>query len=166
MNRNRLTKSAILGLLLAYGISIPVEAQIESTTSSPRYMFKCVSRPRGVFATNTVSPDGTTINPSLIVWKSQEFSTKGYTPKRRCEVVTDKLNTLLSTTGGNSDNIQLTMGLINNLPVLCHVSNNKFGCDNSNILMSLSKQNRNNSSRIMAGMVQFLLTGKGSAIVD
>ena len=165
MNRDTLTKSAVLGLFLSYGVLMAVKVQAQET-SSPRYTFKCVSQQKGVFATTTVRPDGVTINPSLIVWKSQEFSTKGYTPKRRCEVVTDKLNTILSKAGGNPDSIRLTMGLINNLPVLCYADASKSSCDNNNVVVTLSKKNRDNSSRIMAGMLQFLVAGRGSAIVD
>lgn len=166
MNKNWLANSTVFGLLLACGILLPVEAQTESTTSSTEYTFKCISRKAEVFETSTVRRDGTIANPSFIVWKSQEFSAKGYTPKRRCEAVTDKLNAALAEVGGNPDNLRLTMGLINNLPVLCYVNKNKFGCDNSNVLVTLSRNNRGNSSLIVAGMVKFLVTGTGSAIVD
>lgn len=167
MNRISSLGSIALGLLLISEISLPVKAQIESEASSPGYTFKCIPQTqKEVFATVTVRPDSEIIDPPLIIWESQYFNAKGYTPKRRCEVVTDKLNTVIAAIGGNPANLRLTMGKINNLRVICYVNNTKLGCDSNNILITLSERNRTDSSLVMAGMIKFSVTGAGTALTD
>lgn len=168
MNRSYLLGSVALGLFLTYGTSQPVKAQTESTTSSSGYTFKCIpsQNKKKVFQTITIDPDGKKIKNPLFIWKSQEFNPKGYTPERRCQAVTDRLNAAVAKVGGNPNKLKWTMGMINNLRVICNVNDTNLGCDSSNILITLTKGNRTGTSLLMAAMIKFSASGTQTAITD
>lgn len=122
------------------------------------------------FGTISFKPNGEATLP-LLVWKTQEFSDSGYTPERRCYEVTDRLNRAVAQNNGQLGNLWLTMGMVNRLPVVCYVNNTNAGCDRSNVLFTLNKNNSSNPSKVMASLVSFSLgsntaSGRNSAIEE
>ncbi len=169
MDRRTLLLSSVgLGLLLAPKSALSSEPTVEDMTSSPVDTFKCAAvEKNGVrFATIPSRPDSPTPDPPILLWASQEFSKSGYTPERRCKEVTRRLSTAIAEVGGNPADLRLTMGKINNLSVLCYVNQTEISCNSRNVLFTLSKRNQANPSRIMAEMLKFSVTGKGTSLME
>jgi hypothetical protein len=169
MDRRTLLLSSVgFGLLLAPKSALSSEPTVEGMTSSPVDTFKCAAvEKNGVrFATIPSRPDSPTPDPPILLWASQEFSKSGYTPERRCKEVTRRLSTAIAEVGGNPADLRLTMGKINNLSVLCYVNQTEISCNSRNVLFTLSKRNQANPSRIMAEMLKFSVTGKGTSLME
>jgi hypothetical protein len=171
MDRRTLWLSSVgLGLLLAPKSALSTEPTVEGTTSSPVDTFECTAienEKNGVrFATIPSRPDSPTPDPPILLWASQEFSKSGYTPERRCKEVTRRLSTAIAEVGGKPADLRLTMGKINNLSVLCYVNQTEISCNSRNVLFTLSKRNQADSSRIMAEMLKFSVTGEGTSLKE
>ncbi len=169
MDRKTLLLSSVgLGLLLAPKSALSTEPTVEGTTSSPVDTFECAAvEENGVrFATIPSRPDSPTPDPPILLWASQEFSKSGYTPERRCKEVTRRLSNAIAKVGGKPADLRLTMGKINNLSVLCYVNQTEISCNSRNVIFTLSKRNQANPSRIMAEMLKFSVTGKGTSLIE
>jgi hypothetical protein len=169
MDRRTLWLSSVgLGLLLAPKSALSSEPTVEGTTSSPVDTFKCAAvEKNGVrFATIPSRPDSPTPDPPILLWASQEFSKSGYTPERRCKEVTRRLSNAIAKVGGKPADLRLTMGKINNLSVLCYVNQTEISCNSRNVIFTLSKRNQANPSRIIAEMLKFSVTGKGTSLIE
>ncbi len=166
-SRNWLLRFVIFGVLLASKSSLPVKASDEAASSSTEYNFECVPlETNGTrFATRPITSTTTQIAPPLFIWESPEFSSSGYTPERRCKEVTARLKAAVSTVEGNPANLRLTIGSVNELPVLCHVQSNEI-CDSSRVIFTLNRKNRANPAFVMATMLKFTTTGVGTGLVE
>jgi hypothetical protein len=69
----------------------------------------------------------------IITWKSSHFSGSGYTPQRRCEIVSQRFNTLHQRGQMNL----LTTGRMNGLPVICAAATNPGPCVQDGLLYTL-----------------------------
>jgi hypothetical protein len=169
MDRKTLLLSSVgLGLLLAPKSALSSEPTVEDTTSSPVDTFECAAVEKNSvhFATIPSRFDSPTPDPPILLWASQEFSKSGYTPERRCKEVSRRLSTAIAEVGGKPADLRLTMGKINNLSVLCYVNQTEISCNSRNVLFTLSKRNQANPSRIMAEMLKFSVTGKGTSLKE
>ncbi len=135
------------------------EEMIASIATLPQ-TFEC-KRLNNIY---TTVPAGT--KAPFIRWRSQEFSKKGFTPKRRCEGVTNKLNRVIAENGGTLRGLWLTMGRVNRYRVLCHVNNRRSGCNRDNVLLTLSVWNRGNPSEVMARLLNLGVTGRGYSVQE
>jgi hypothetical protein len=115
---------ASLGLVSATGLAVtaPTPATSYSTTtvkqeSNPQRMpaqFICGSA-EGYPATIARTSRG---DFPMIVWRSEYFSGAGWTPERRCQAVSARLQTYQS----RGQLTYLAAGYMNNTPVICTVS--------------------------------------------
>jgi hypothetical protein len=130
------------------------------------YCQQLVNDPKGVkFVTYAVRKDGSKTVP-LFKWKSQEFNDSGYTPERRCQEVTNRLNKSVRDNDGKLDGLFLTVGKVNRYLVLCNVTNTSGKCNKDNVLFTFSARNRRNPTRVLASIVNFSISGSGSAIFE
>jgi Circadian oscillating protein COP23 len=166
-SRNWLIKSVIFGVLLTSKSSLPAKASGEAVSSSAKYDFECIPLDSNGtrFATRPITSTTNQIAPPLLIWESPEFSSSGYTPERRCKEVTARLKAAVSTVEGNTTNLRLTMGSVNELPVLCHVQSEE-SCDSSRVIFTLNRKNRANPASVMATMLKFTTTGVGTGLVE
>lgn len=139
-------------------------------TTKPTYTFECIPlknhQSGSPFATVAVKTGGDVTSP-LLLWKTQQFSESGYTPERRCYEVTNRLNHAVNQNDGNISNLWLTIGMINRrYTVLCYVNDTNSGCNRNNVLFTLNNKNKLDPSKVMASMVNFSVTGRGSAIQE
>ena len=133
-----LARIALTGLL-ALHLPLAVAPRSEAQTTKALDTFQC-EKVQGYYATMAVQHSGR--RAPLIAWASEEFSSAGYPPERRCREVTQRLNQALEDNGGRLRNLYLTVGPVNRHMVLCHVNNTRRGCNRSNVLFTLSQSNR------------------------
>lgn len=158
---------SLSGLILAQTLVMTTVAQARDfSLVAPFECIKLKNDQGGArFATIALKANNEPTSP-LLLWKTQEFSESGYTPERRCYEVTDRLNRAVAQNGGNVGNLWLTIGMLNNLPVLCYVNNTNAGCDRSNVLFTLNKKNGTDPSKVIASLVNFSLSGRNTAIEE
>lgn len=85
----------------------------------------------GAPSTMTTTKSGKKV--PIITWKSSHFSGSGYTPQRRCEIVSQRFNTLHQRGQMNL----LTTGRMNGLPVICAAATNPGPCVQDGLLYTL-----------------------------
>lgn len=102
----------------------------------------------------------------LIHWRSQEFSSSGYTPERRCKQVTNKLNKIVFENGSRLSDLWLTMGQVGSYRVLCQVNSTRSGCNRNNLLMTLSYWNRRKPEEVIARLLSFAVVNKGKSVQE
>lgn len=129
--------------------------------------FQCVTNTsQGGYSTIAIRSNGTPTSP-LFNWRRQDFAPSGYTPQRRCDEVTRRLNYAVSQNGGLLSQLWLTTGKVNALPVVCYIRGGDSGCNGSNILYTISNpDHRRNPNTALTSLVNFSLTGAGSAIEE
>ena len=120
----------ITGLTLSSAIALEIKPAFADTT------FECIKAGSG-YATIAVTEDGEKTEP-LITWNSQSMSGSGYTPRRRCNEVTERLNTVVANVGGRFSDVLLTTGTVKGMGVVCWVNDEQSGCDESNVLVTMS----------------------------
>ena len=96
----------------------------------------------GVPSTMTTTKSGKQV--PIILWKSGHFSGSGYTPQRRCEIVSERFNTLHQRGQMN----HLTTGRMNGLPVICAAATNPGPCVQDGLLYTL-KPGQNATQTLM-----------------
>ena len=130
--------------------------------------FQClINSTQGGYSTIAIRSNGTPTSP-LFNWRRRDFEGSGYTPERRCNEVTGRLNNAVSQNGGLLSQLWLTYGNVNGLPVICYIRNSDPGCNSGNILFTISPSSPNydNPSNALSNLVNFSLTGAGSAIEE
>ncbi|MGD1901964.1 MAG: COP23 domain-containing protein [Geitlerinemataceae cyanobacterium] len=140
--RLRLTIAGLIATGLA-SFSAPTHAQ-------PANSFECRSDDDVNF-TVALARNGAVSDP-IVVWTSDAFSNAGYTPERRCQAVTGRLNTLLDDNGNSLDGLYLTVGRVNGQSVVCSVASTRGGCNSDNVLFTLSGSNSRNPERVLYGL--------------
>ena len=83
-----LARIALTGLL-ALHLPLAVAPRSEAQTTKALDTFQC-EKVQGYYATMAVQHSGR--RAPLIAWASEEFSSAGYPPERRCREVTQRLN--------------------------------------------------------------------------
>jgi Circadian oscillating protein COP23 len=137
------------------------------TTSAPasgNTTFSCISQSGGSIATVGQRPGGQPV--PLITWTPEGSSNFGekYTPQDRCNIVTQKLNTVISANGGRLKNVKLTNGKVRRQSVICALSSSESGCkeDGSNVLFTLKPENAAKAGAILSQLIE-ISQGKSSA---
>lgn len=115
-------------------------------------VFKCIQQGSG-WATTVEKGNITTKSP-LITWDTTEFG-DNYTPDKRCEIVSEKLTKAVANSGGKLDDVQLTVGLVNNRNVVCVIDNSSTECTSQNMLFTLSAQNSQTPREALATILRF-----------
>jgi hypothetical protein len=92
--------------------------------------------------------DGEMYSAVLFTWKTVEFGTN-FTPKDRCEIVSNKFDGFLQDNGGEFANIDLTDGIVNGYPVVCMKKSAGGSC---NVLFTPSRKNRANVKKLIESL--------------
>jgi len=110
-------------------IALPLVSALPANAEKPQVNFYCstsTKQPRTVAKTKTRE-----IN--LVVWSSEAFDKSGFSPARRCKMVSDRLQGFAE--GGSLRYI--TTGIVNNQKVIC-VANTKGGkCRPNGLVLTL-----------------------------
>lgn len=132
------------------------------TTPDAAYLvstvFRCVPH-NNSFATIAQRGDRTTT--PIITWNT----TLGkYTPKERCNIVSQKLSAAVARNGGKLRNLQLTAGAVNNQEVICVVNNVQPVCNRFNMLFTLRPESARRPNEVLARLYKFSVQGNGNPI--
>lgn len=163
MNLKSLFQLAFAGLVATQLPLLTAQTSLAQSAPPPA-SFKCMTE-GNAYVTVAVSKNGTVSNP-MIAWTTEEFSGAGYTPQRRCEEVTTRLNSILNQNGGTLSGLQLTIGPVNGQLVLCSVNNTNSGCNGNNMLFTLSEKNRRNSRKVLEGLLNATANASGNAMQE
>ena len=136
----------------------PTQVSANSNSYSSQVKFQCVQVANG-YATIVKRNDPAVIPKRMISWQRQVGS--DWTPEARCEVVTGRLNRLVADNGGQISNLVFTIGSVDGYKVVCLASNSSFGCNNSNMLFTLSSQNARNTRGVLQSLADSLDSGVG-----
>ncbi|MEG3835096.1 COP23 domain-containing protein [Microcoleus sp. MON2_D6] len=128
--------------------------------NSTRTTFQCVTSGRNFV---TIARRGNVTTDPMILWKSTEFG-REYTPWQRCQIVSNRLTKAVAQNGGRLSNLQLTTGIVNNLPVVCYV-NGRGRCNSQNLLFTLDKRNAKNPGDALTKLINFAQDGSGPVAV-
>jgi hypothetical protein len=134
-----MSNKAFLRNLFIAGITFSGAIALSSKPAFADTTFECIKAGSG-YATIAVTPEGAKTEP-LITWNSQAMAGSGFTPQRRCNEVTGRLNTVVANVGGSFSDVLLTTGSVKGADVVCWVNDEQSGCDNSNVLVTMSKGN-------------------------
>ena len=157
-------KLFLIFIIIAFGGNI---LKTENAMTEPSTFVKCVPLDINntyVFATTIVGKNNNKKEIPIILWKSLEFSPSGFTPEQRCHQVTARLNKAMISFEQNSANLNLTVGLVNHLPVLCYVDSPNFSCESEHVLFTLSQNSRSKPSDLIANMLHLFISRKSSIV--
>jgi Circadian oscillating protein COP23 len=96
----------------------------------------------------------------LITWTTNYFG-KEFTSSNRCQVVSEKLQKAANLNGGTFKGLELGIGTVNFLTVICALQNSSDKCDNDNMLFTLNPKNSANPEAVIAEMLSFTADGSG-----
>jgi hypothetical protein len=119
---------------------------INSTTYSDKVSFECVKIPGG-YAT-VVQRDNPAVLPRTMINWTRQIGPE-YTPEKRCQIVTDNLNRVVSQNGGQIANLSFLIGKVRGSSVVCLANTSSLGCNDSNMLFTLSAKNAQNSRQVI-----------------
>jgi len=102
--------------------------------SNIKTVFRCL-RKSGQKSYLTVATRGNIKPIPIISWTKTLGG--GYTPKKRCKIVTNKLNKAVSENGGYLSNLYLRAGRVQRQPVICVVNGFNRNCTKNNVLLTL-----------------------------
>ncbi|MUG92095.1 hypothetical protein F7734_06340 [Scytonema sp. UIC 10036] len=126
--------------------------------------FSCIPQSGESMATVGQRPGGQPV--PLIAWtpEGSNYFGEKYSPQNRCNVVTQKINAVVSANGGRLKNVKLTNGIVNRQTVICALSPSESGCkqDGSNVLFTLKPENAAKAGAILNQLIQ-MSQGNSSA---
>ncbi|AFZ08479.1 hypothetical protein Osc7112_4154 [Oscillatoria nigro-viridis PCC 7112] len=150
----------LLASALVFAGTVALASQVQaaptSNWNSTRTTFQCVTSGRNFV---TIARRGNVTTDPMILWKSTEFG-REYTPWQRCQIVSNRLTKAVAQNGGRLSNLQLTTGIVNNLPVVCYV-NGRGRCNSQNLLFTLDKRNAKNPGDALTRLINFAQDGGG-----
>ncbi len=117
--------------------------------------FSCVKSKENDFATVAFRENNTSPQP-LVNWSRViETGQETFTPERRCQEVTERLNNMIVAKGISSwADLKFTVGTVNSANVVCLVSGSET-CSNNNMLLTLTGENANNPQKALQALLNF-----------
>ncbi|NQE35363.1 hypothetical protein E5S67_03094 [Microcoleus sp. IPMA8] len=151
----------LLASALVFAGTVAFASQVQAAPAShslnnTKTTFQCVTSGRNFV---TIARRGNVTTDPMILWKSTEFG-REYTPWQRCQIVSNRLTKAVAQNGGRLSNLQLTTGIVNNLPVVCYV-NGRGRCNSQNLLFTLDKRNAKNPGDALTRLINFAQDGGG-----
>jgi hypothetical protein len=169
--------TTILGftLLILLSSSIPVESrpivggggnnsQIRPTVAGST-VFRCISYGNGQYATIGEKAGRTSV--PLIIWTPQGSNYFGeqYPPKKRCEIVTQKLNSTIKANNGTMKNLLLSHGVVNGQTVICLLRRNDRSCTANNSLFTLKPENARRAGAVLEQLLRTSRYGSSAGVL-
>lgn len=143
------------------GVSTPVRPPNNGSSSVPTPKVNSSVNCENL---TTVARQGTA-TAILISWKTDEFGSD-FSPAKRCDIVSSKLNALIRGNGGKFSNLRLTNGPVNNRIVICAIKTGEVECNENNQLFTLKRENERISGRILGQLLNIGVSGSGTINED
>jgi hypothetical protein len=178
MKFNLMTQLLLASVTVAGTVAMTTQAQAipkvgasgtSSSDSRPTIVsqtsFVCVPETNGNYA--TVARKGSRQAP-LIVWTAEGSSYFGdkYPPQTRCNLVTQKLNGVVGSSGGSLKQVALINGIVSGETVICAIAQNDTGCTSNNMLFTLKPENSNRAGEILKKISKFAKEGSGAGYIE
>jgi hypothetical protein len=97
----------------------------------------------------------------MLSWNYGGFGSE-YTPTKRCQIVSERLQQAANRNGGTFKDLQLASGTVNALTVICALSAKSSNCDRQNMLFTLKPENSRNPEAIIQKIFSFAQDGSAS----
>jgi hypothetical protein len=152
--------TGLIGLMLTLGGSLVLPNIVEPVLAEalPKTTFACVKEGENPA---TIAIRGDRKTSPMIIWKDKSYGT--YTPQKRCQIVSQRLTKAVASSGKLS-NLNMTHGILNNLPVICYITHKGEKCNSGNLLFSLKSSERGQEQEIVAGLLDFSKLGTKGAL--
>ena len=99
----------------------------------------------------------------MLTWNYDGFG-KEFTPEKRCQIVSDRLQQAANINGGTFKDLQLASGTVNAHVVICALPSKSKKCNNQNLLFTLKPENARNPEAIIEKVFGF--AQDGNSIVE
>ncbi len=123
---------------------------VEASNTAPTTL-KCI-QDNGKWV--TIATRGNVKSSALLIWETAEFG-DNYTPEKRCHIVSEKLTTFVTDSGGRLQNLLLKTGNVNNYAVMCAVAKYNQICNEKNTVLTFNKDNRLSQDKVLKTVDQF-----------
>jgi Circadian oscillating protein COP23 len=97
----------------------------------------------------------------MLSWNYGGFGSE-YTPAKRCQIVSERLQQAANRNGGTFKDLQLASGTVNSVTVICALSAKRNNCDRQNMLFTLKPENSRNPEAIIQKIFSFAQDGSAS----
>jgi Circadian oscillating protein COP23 len=97
----------------------------------------------------------------MLSWNYGGFGSD-YTPVKRCQIVSERLQQAANRNGGTFKDLQLASGTVNSVTVICALSAKSSNCDRQNMLFTLKPENSRNPDAIVQKIFSFAQDGSAS----
>jgi Circadian oscillating protein COP23 len=97
----------------------------------------------------------------MLSWNYDGFGSE-YTPAKRCQIVSERLQQAANRNGGTFKDLQLASGTVNSVTVICALSAKSSNCDRQNMLFTLKPENSRNPEAIIQKIFSFAQDGSTS----
>jgi hypothetical protein len=94
----------------------------------------------------------------MVTWSYDGFG-KDFSPAKRCQLVSEKLQQAADSNGGTFKNLQLSSGTVNSQPVICALGSNDKKCTKNNLLFTLKPENARNPEAVIQKIFGFARDG-------
>ncbi len=98
---------------------------------------------------------------TMMTWNSNHFG-KEFSNKKRCQIVSERLQKAANQNGGTFQGLQLASGTVNFQAVVCALPTSSGKCDKENMLFTLKPENANNPQVVIQQILTFAEEGNGS----
>lgn len=124
---------------------------VDAANTGPTTL-KCTQDNNGKWV--TIATRGNVQSTPLLIWETAEFG-DNYTPEKRCHIVSEKLTTFVTDSGGRLQNLLLKTGNVNNYAVMCAVTKYNQSCNEKNIVLTFNKDNRLSQDKVLKTVDDF-----------
>ncbi|AFY91486.1 COP23 domain-containing protein [Chamaesiphon minutus] len=93
----------------------------------------------------------------MLSWNYDGFG-REYTPEKRCQIVSERLQLAADRNGGTFQDLQLASGVVNSQTVICALSSHSK-CNRRNMLFTLKPENARNPESVIQKMLVFAQDG-------
>lgn len=98
---------------------------------------------------------------TMVSWNYTGFG-KEFSPEKRCQMVSERLQQVADQNGGTFKDLQLASGTINSQPVICALQSNAKKCTPQNLLFTLKPENARNPEAVIQKIFTFAQDGTGT----
>ena len=97
----------------------------------------------------------------MVNWNYDGFG-QDFTPQKRCQMVSERLQQAANINGGTFKDLQLASGTVNAQPVICTLQSNGTKCNRQNLLFTLKPENARNPDAVIQKIFSFAQDGSSS----
>ena len=97
----------------------------------------------------------------LFNWKTSYFGAE-YTPEKRCQIVSQRLQSAADRNSGTLKGLELKSGNLNGQTVICVIQSGENRCTDRNLLFTLNPENAKNPQAVIAKILTFASSGSST----